>query len=125
VGRLNHASFVVSITRHFMGRVRALLEMRGARHNRIRLGAEVRSDLILWKGILARAKKGNSMNLIVMREPDQVCWSDACPFGVGGYSLSGRAWRIQTIPHSSPIQGHPGVNNLLAFIGMTVNIWLE
>jgi hypothetical protein len=64
------------------------------------------------------------MNLVVTREPDRVCWSDACPFGIGGYSLSGRAWRIQ-IPHSSPIRGHPGVNNLLEFIGMAVNIWLE
>ena len=124
VGRLNHASFVVPITRHFLGRLRAPLDARGSRHNRIRLGTEVRSDLTLWKGILERANNGISMNLIVTREPDRVCWSDACPFGIGGYSLSGRAWRIQ-IPHSSPIRGHPGVNNLLEFIGMAVNIWLE
>jgi hypothetical protein len=63
------------------------------------------------------------MNLLVTREPDRICWSDACPFGFGGYSLSGRAWRLR-IPRSSPIFGHQGVNNLLEFLGMAINIWL-
>ena len=63
------------------------------------------------------------MNLVVAREPDKICWSDACPFGLGGYSLSGRAWRL-CIPKTSPIFGHKGINNLLEFLGMAVNIWL-
>jgi hypothetical protein len=64
------------------------------------------------------------MNLVSTREPDRICWSDACPLGIGGYSLSGRAWRIQ-IPKSSPVRGHSGVNNLLEFVGMVINVWLE
>lgn len=63
------------------------------------------------------------MNLLVTREPDKICWSDACPYGLGGYSLSGRAWRLR-IPKSSPIFGHQGINNLLEFLGMAINVWL-
>ena len=44
---------------------------------------------------------------------------------MGGYSLSGRAWRLQ-LPPGHPLRGHPGVNNLLEFTAsMVVNIWLE
>lgn len=64
------------------------------------------------------------MNLLVTRTPTKICWSDACPFGIGGYNLAGRAWRIQ-IPQSSPLAGHKGINNLLEFVGMAINIWLS
>jgi hypothetical protein len=37
---------------------------------------------------------------------------------------SGRAWRIR-IPKDSILYGSPLINNLLEFIGMAVNIWLE
>ena len=90
----------------------------------VRLDPDTIADVTLWKGILARANAGISMNLIATRQPDRICWSDACPVGIGGYSLSGRAWRIQ-IPPSSIVRGHPGVNNLLEFLGMVINVWLE
>ena len=80
--------------------------------------------LDVWEEFLADAHAGVSMNLLVTRTPNKVCWSDACPFGIGGYSLSGRAWRLQ-IPPTSPIFGHRGVNNLLEFVGMAINIWLS
>ena len=124
LGRLNHASFVVPITRHYLNSLRSLLKASGSQHRLIKLDKQARADLMLWKDILATAHGGIPINLIVSREPNRICWSDACPFGIGGYSLSGRAWRIK-IPHSSPIHGHPGVNNLLEFIGMVVNLWLE
>jgi hypothetical protein len=79
----------------------------------------------LDKVLLKTANLGIPINLITKREPDgRICWSDACPFGIGGYSLLDRAWRIR-IPETSPIRGHPGVNNLLEFIGMIVNVWFE
>lgn len=35
------------------------------------------------------------MNLITVRLPTRICWSDACPFGVGGFSLAtGKGWRV-------------------------------
>jgi hypothetical protein len=124
IGRLNHSSYLVPITRNFLGRLRALLTPR--RHDRhvVTLDPDTVADVVLWKGILTQANQGISMNLISTREPDRICWSDACPLGIGGYSLSGRAWRIQ-IPTSSIVRGHEGVNNLLEFLGMVVNVWLE
>ena len=124
VGRLNHSSFVLPFARHFMGRIRALLIPRRHKNCMIPVQNEAREDLALWDTILQRANKGVSINLIVTREPTRICWSDACPFGLGGYSLSGRAWRLR-MPLNHPLRGHSGVNNLLEFIAMVVNVWLE
>ena len=41
VGRLNHSSFVMPITRHFLGHMRALLEPRKYQHVILQLGDEV------------------------------------------------------------------------------------
>jgi hypothetical protein len=81
-------------------------------------------DLVLWKAILSKAYGGVSLNLLVTRQPNRICWSDACPFGIGGYNLDGQAWRIQ-IPADNQLRGNARINNLLEFIGMAVNIWLE
>ena len=64
-----------------------------------------------------------SLNLLVTCTLDRVCWSDACPYGIGGYTLSGRTWRIQ-IPNASVVYGNKKGNNLLEFLGMVTNIWL-
>ena len=124
VGRLNHSSFVLPFSRHFMGRLRELLKPRRHKDCLVPIGREAKADFTLWQHILSRANKGVSMNLIVTRRPSRICWSDACPFGMGGYSLSGRAWRLR-VPVGNPLRGHPGVNNLLEFTAMVVNIWLE
>ena len=124
VGRLNHASFVLPMTRHFMGRLREALSPRLHKNRTVLLSPEAVKDLRLWKEILLRAHAGVSINLIVTREPDRICWSDACPSGLGGYSISGRAWRLQ-LPQGHPLRGRPGINNLLEFTAMVVNVWLE
>lgn len=59
------------------------------------------SDLALWEDFLSNAHRGVSMNLLVTRIPDKVCWLDARPQGVGGYSLTGLALRIR-IPQQAP-----------------------
>ena len=123
-GRLNHFSFVLPMSRHFMGRIRQVLIPRRHKNKIVNLSTEVLEDLKLWKEILMRVHAGISINLIMTREPDRICWSDACPFGMGGYSVSGRAWRLQ-LPVGHPLRGLPGVNNLLEFTAMVVNIWLE
>ena len=124
VGRLNHSSFVLPISRHFLGRIRKALTPRQHKSRMVHLGPEVLADFKLWKEILLKVHAGISINLIVTREPDRICWSDACPFGLGGYSISGRAWRLQ-LPKGHPLRGHPGINNLLEFTAMVVNVWLE
>jgi hypothetical protein len=124
-GRLNHASYVIPLARHFLPRIRALKNSRTNKKSRLALTDDVLDDMLLWKSLLKRANKGISMNLIVTRQPNRLCWSDSCPFGIGGFRLhSGRAWRIQ-IPKASILHGSDRVNNLLEFIGMAVNIWLE
>jgi hypothetical protein len=83
------------------------------------------ADLVLWIKLLAKAHEGISMHLIVTRRPNQICWSAACPFGMGGFLLrSGRAWRIR-IPSTSILYGSTLINNLLECLGMAINIWLE
>jgi hypothetical protein len=124
VGRLNHSSFVMPASRHFLGRIRASLTPRLTKSRPVTLTKEAVADLGLWKEILTSANHGLSINLLVTRRPDRICWSDACPFGLGGYSLSGKAWRVQ-IPTGHPLRGHPGVNNLLEFAAMVINVWLE
>ena len=123
VGRLNHTSYIMPNARHFMSRIRQGLESK-SKSRRKKVNAAAIDDLHLWLGFLAHAHRGVPMNLLVTREPNKVCWSDACPLGIGGYSLSGRAWRLR-IPENSPIHGHKGINNLLEFLGMSINIWLS
>ncbi|KAI2512067.1 hypothetical protein MHU86_2355 [Fragilaria crotonensis] len=125
VGRLNHASYVLPTARHFLSRLRGRIEPKYRKSKRkLKLSGDELDDLVLWKNILATAHGGISLNLLVTRQPDRICWSDACPFGIGGYSVSGHAWRVQ-IPEGSILRGHRGVNNLLEFVGMAVNIWIE
>jgi hypothetical protein len=61
-----------------------------------------------------------SINLLTTRRPDIIGWSDACPFGTGGYNTAGRAWRLLIDPES-PIFGTSQVNNALEYIAITVN----
>jgi hypothetical protein len=41
------------------------------------------------------AKKGIDMNLIAFRKPTHIYRSDSCPFGLGGHSDEGFAWRFE------------------------------
>jgi hypothetical protein len=124
VGRLNHTATVIPLARHFLGRLRDLIDRTAFRQSSVLLNKDELHDLRLWLALLEKASIGISINLVVVRRPTCVCWSDACPAGIGGYSLTGRAWRIK-IPSSSILFMHPKVNNLLEFIGMVINIWVE
>ena len=128
LGRLNHTAYVIPIARHFLSRIRDAAGNpdttgKRSRGTSTKLSDDVRDDLRLWETLLRQARRGISMNLLVTRQPDKICWSDACPFGIGGYNLKGRAWRVR-IPRGSIVYGHNGVNNLLEFMGMVVNVWI-
>ena len=125
-GRLGHASFAIPLTRHFLERIERTISRSDTRKTAtIELSDDVIRDLHLWRFFLTKANLGVSINLVTIRKPTRICWSDACPFGIGGYSLvTGRGWRVR-IPSDSIIFGHPGINNLLEFLGMIVNVWLE
>jgi hypothetical protein len=96
VGQLNHAAHIIPIARHFLSRVRHLMQTKIHGKSRLKVRAAVADNLHLWIELLAKANQGISINLIVTRQPSRVCWSDLCPFGIGGYSLvTGFAWRIR------------------------------
>ena len=127
VGRLGHTSYAIPLTRHFLDRLNRTIAKSDTRKSTPlgTLTTETVHDLRLWETFLVKAHKGVSLNLVVTRKPTRICWSDACPFGIGGYSLTtDRAWRVR-IPKDCILFGHPGINNLLEFLGMVVNVWLE
>ena len=66
------------------------------------------------------------MNLIVIQRPNIICWSESYPVGLRGLLLrSGRAWRFLRIPEGNILYGSASINNLLEFLGMAGNVWLE
>jgi hypothetical protein len=98
---------------------------RGLNRRSLTISAEAADDLALWEDFLANAHAGIAMNLLVTRTPTKVCWSRRrAPYGIGGYDLAGRAWRIRMPADTSRLAGHKGINNLLEFVGMAINIWL-
>ena len=123
IGRLNHAAYIIPLSRHFLNRVRLRLRTRKHKNQELSLTQAEIDDFDLWVFFLTQARAGISMNQMTIRQPSKICWSDSCPFGIGGFLLSGRAWRIR-IPESSPIYGLDIANNVLEFLGMMVTIWL-
>jgi hypothetical protein len=124
VGRLNHTAFVIPLARHFLSRLRDRVEIKRHKTQSLTLSSEEIQDLHLWVRFLTTANLGISMNRVTIRQPTRLCISDACPWGIAGYSLNGRAWRI-VIPHCTPLRGDSRFNNLFEFIGTTVTAWLE
>ncbi len=64
----------------------------------IKISPPVIKDLKLHLSFLKLAHEGIIMNQISYRKPTHSYRADACPFGMGGYSLSGRAWRWSIPP---------------------------
>ena len=124
IGRLNHASFVIPLSRHFLNELRWRLENRNSmKRQNFRLSTGELEDLKLWRIFLTQANRGISMNLLSIRTPTLLAWSDSCPHGLGGYLLQGRAWRLR-IPKDASFYGCDEANNVLEFLGMGVNILL-
>ena len=67
------------------------------------------------------ARKGIDMNLIAFRKPTHVYQSDSCPFGLGGYSDKGFAWRFE-IPEDLCFRAS---NNLLEYITSIITPWVD
>jgi hypothetical protein len=62
-----------------------------------------------------------SLNLISFRHPSYICWSDACPTGIGGYDHLGNAWRL-AIP-SAFQNAVKNQNNCLEFLASIITVW--
>jgi hypothetical protein len=123
LGRLNHVGYVIPLARHFLSLLRLRLRNRRHKNQELTLTFQEGAELGLWLDFLKMARAGISLNRITIRKPSKLGWSDSCPFGLGGFLLSGRAWRIR-IPASSPLFGADIGNNVLEFLAMAVTIWL-
>lgn len=60
-------------------------------------------DLKLWLLLLTTANQGISLNGLTLRQPTRITFSDTCPFGLGGFTSFGQAWRLKI--HSVPGNG--------------------
>jgi hypothetical protein len=117
-GRLNHAASVIPISRHFLSRIHfSLSKMK--EFKRYYLPNQVLKDLKLWLKILQKANSGISLNLLTYRAPDKLYWSDACEYGLGGFSSDGKAWQW-VIPENLRNRAHI---NLLEFMAEIACIW--
>jgi hypothetical protein len=123
VGRLNHAAFVIPLSWHFLGRLYRRLKRRRRKDQGITLHRSEIDNLKLWTKFLSKARAEISLNLITHRRPAKLGLSDSCPYGLRGFSWSGRAWRIQ-IPTDSVLYGDDTVNNVLEFLAMAITLWL-
>jgi hypothetical protein len=124
IGRLNHASFLIPLSRHFLNEIRVkCLSVPRRKGQHVRFTQDEINDLILWQQFLRTAREGISINLLVVRTPTRLAWSDSCPFGLGGYTLGGNAWRIR-IPRDCNFYGDDSVNNILEFLGMAISVLL-
>ena len=120
IGRLNHAAYLIPLSRHFLNRVRNRIPIgRRRKHQALRLGTMELDDLRLWDKLLVVAHEGISMNLLTLRVPTRVGWSDSCPFGLGGYTQKGRAWRLK-VPPEANFFGDDTVNNVLEFLALAI-----
>jgi len=129
IGRLNHASFLIPLGRHFLNGLRGKIPKNRGKGTRmwaskwIHFSRDNLEDLNLWLKFLAKTREDISMNLLTIRRPTRIAWSGSCLFGFGGYTLKGTAWRVK-LDSRWIFWGDDLVNNLLEFLGMTVSILL-
>jgi hypothetical protein len=139
VGRLNHASHVLPLARHFLPRLRrrtqrpspaprqqatlSVEEIPSPARQQATLSVEEILDLRLWLLILAHANRGISLNLLVRRRPQFLGWCDSCPYGLGGLLSNGRAWRLQ-VPADCILYGDSTANNALEFLALGITVLL-
>jgi len=116
---------VIPLSRHFLNELRQRVYRASTSKwgPKFRLGQAEIEDLKLWEHLLTVSHKGISLNLMIERHPTHLAWSDSCPFGMGGYTLGGRAWRLR-IPDAFPFFGEDSANNLLEFLAMYVSVEL-
>ena len=130
-GRLEHACQNIPLAQYFMNRIRHSFDRKKRYYERCYLDKQVLADFELWIDFLHQAYSvGTPMILLATTMPTHILWSDSCPGrsdgtpgGLGGYSLSGRAWRLQ-LPPRQQIKMVGFSNNFLEFLAAIINIWV-
>jgi hypothetical protein len=107
----------------FLGRLYERITPARPKRQQLTLTQVELDDLKTWLHFLDNARTGISMNLLTHRTPTNIEISDSCPYGLGGFTWQGTAWRLR-IPPGSPLYGLHTANNALEFLAMVVTIWL-
>ena len=122
VSRFGYSCIVQQMGYHFLHRLRYKIDRSTNGNCTVNYTQRDIADLIIWKRLLSKANKGVSFNLIVYCRPTKMYLSDACPYGMGGFSLLlGRAWYMQL-----PIELAGKVsNNLFEYLAQIICIWID
>ena len=95
VGRLNHACVIIPTARHFINRLRRLME-HADKFRSASITDEAKADLRLWIEFMQYASNGISINSVIFRKPTTIVLTDASEMGIGGYSpMNNILWRYQ------------------------------
>jgi hypothetical protein len=68
LGCLNHAGFVIPLSRHFLGRLQQAQYAAEKRCTGVKLTTPQCDDLILWKTLLRQAHDGISLNQLTYQK---------------------------------------------------------
>ena len=124
IGRFNHVDTIIHIARYFLTRLRYRLHQHqhDSKSSRIRLAPWDIEDLKLWQAHLTHLHlKGASINNICIVKPSATTYSDACEWGLGGFTSQGNTWRYRLPTH---LQQRASIN-LLEFMAAIVTIKLS
>ena len=160
-GQLNHAALGIPLARYWLRRLTDHIENANDKTRkstvnstsnhpkprpwfRFDIPTALAQDMLVWEKFLQQAYDRISLNLLTLRRPTHVYFADACPTGMGGFSVStGVAWRCeldtsifdsmgtsddtdQSIRESAANHNiNTTSNNLFEFIAIVVSIWLD
>ena len=124
IGRFNHVGTIIHTARYFLTRLRYRLNQ--YQHNNkkcmIKLAPWDINDLKLWHHHIEHVHNvGVSINNICLSKPSATTYSDACEWGLGGFTTQGNAWRFQLPPDLH----HRASINLLEFMAAIITIQLS
>lgn len=124
IGRFNHTGYVVHLSRYFLSRLRFRLHqyIHHRKSASVRLAHWDIDDLKLWRFFLHYLSTfGISINNITITLPSTTTYSDACEWGIGGFTTQGLAWRFLLPQH---LQLRASIN-FLEFLAAIVTIELS
>ena len=120
IGQLGHLGTIVPFVYHFLSRLRDL-QQKATKQRYIAIPQPFRDNLELMMLFLKKAFMGINMNLISFQRPTHIYRSNSCPFGLGGYSHAGFAWRLE-LQEQYCFQAS---NNLLEFNASIIIPWMD
>ena len=124
IGRFNHVGTIIHTSRYFLTRLRYRLQQhqQAPKIHTIHLAPWDLQDLRLWHTHIDHLHhNGANINNICLSQPSTITYSDACEWGLGGFTSQGNAWRYLIPTHLQ----HRASINLLEFMAAIITIQLS